>query len=75
LTSRSSLPRLSTCKSPIPTKAPSKPEIIVGRPKIFIQPDLSLAPDVTVSRTHARIFERDGNDWIEDLARKYKTLP
>ena len=54
---------------------PSKPEIIVGRPKIFIQPDLSLAPDVTVSRTHARIFERDGNDWIEDLARKYKTLP
>ena len=51
-----------------------KPEIIVGRPNPFIQPDLSLAPDVTVSRTHARIFERDGNYWIEDLASKYGTL-
>lgn len=56
------------------TCAIDKQEIIVGRPNPFIPPDLSLAPDVTVSRTHARIFERDGNYWIEDLASKYGTL-
>lgn len=51
-----------------------KPEIIVGRPNPYIPPDLDLAPDVTVSRTHARIYEREGWFWIEDLASKYGTL-
>jgi len=49
-------------------------EIIIGRPNPYIPPDLDLAPDITVSRTHARIFERDGSFWIEDLASKYGTL-
>jgi len=49
-------------------------EIIVGRPNPYIPPDLDLAPDITVSRTHARIYERDGWFWIEDLASKYGTL-
>ncbi len=51
-----------------------KPEIIVGRPNPYIAPDLDLAPDITVSRTHARIYEREGWYWIEDLASKYGTL-
>ena len=49
-------------------------EVIVGRPNPYIPPDLDLAPDITVSRTHARIYERDGWFWIEDLASKYGTL-
>ncbi len=52
----------------------AKSEIIVGRPNPYIPPDLDLAPDITVSRTHARIYERDGWFWIEDLASKYGTL-
>lgn len=51
-----------------------KDEVIVGRPNPFIQPDVDLTPDVTVSRTHARVYERDGWHWIEDLASKYGTL-
>lgn len=51
-----------------------KSEIIVGRPNPYIPPDLDLTPDITVSRTHARIYERDGWFWIEDLASKYGSL-
>lgn len=51
-----------------------KKEIIIGRSNPYIPPDLNLASDITVSRTHARIFERNGRFWIEDLASKYGTL-
>ncbi len=45
----------------------SKPEIVVGRPKDGVPPDLDLYPDLNVSRRHAK-FSFDGeNYWIEDI--------
>ena len=51
-----------------------KSAIVVGRPNRAVPPDLDLDPDNMVSRAHARISERNGQFWIEDLASKYGTL-
>lgn len=40
-------------------------EVFIGRHKGGLT--LDLAPDMYVSRTHARIWEEDGEFWIEDL--------
>jgi hypothetical protein len=50
-----------------------KSEVILGRPNPFLKPDLDLTPDLTVSRTHARLWLQDGVAWIEDLASSYGT--
>jgi len=54
-------------------RAFDRDSIIVGRPNPFLPPDLDLSDDVMVSRTHARIWLRDGRWWIEDLASKHGT--
>jgi pSer/pThr/pTyr-binding forkhead associated (FHA) protein len=51
-----------------------KPEIFVGRPNPYLGTDVNLSPDITVSRTHARVWLEEGQWWIEDLASKYGTL-
>lgn len=47
--------------------------IVVGRANPFLAPDLDLYADIQVSRTHARIWLREGDYWIEDLASKHGT--
>ena len=42
-------------------------QIVIGRPKADITPDLDLSPDRTVSRPHARLWVAEGQYWIEDL--------
>lgn len=41
--------------------------VVVGRPNPYLPPDLDLAADILVSRTHARIWLREGHYWIQDL--------
>jgi hypothetical protein len=55
------------------TRSFDRDSIIVGRSNPFLPPDLDLSDDVMVSRTHARIWLRDGRWWIEDLASKHGT--
>ena len=45
----------------------SQPEIIIGRGASDSVPDLDLAPDLYVSRRHARLWFEDGSGWVEDL--------
>jgi pSer/pThr/pTyr-binding forkhead associated (FHA) protein len=52
----------------------AKPEIIVGRPHPEGRPDIDLVSDPTVSRRHARLYQRDGNWWIEDTGSRYGTF-
>lgn len=47
--------------------------VVVGRANPFLAPDLDLSADIQVSRTHARIWLREGDYWIEDLASKHGT--
>jgi adenylate cyclase len=42
-------------------------QVVLGRPKDGVVPDIDLTPDRLVSRPHARISRRDGEYWIEDL--------
>ncbi|MEW6304896.1 MAG: FHA domain-containing protein [Verrucomicrobiota bacterium] len=51
----------------------SQSEIIIGRPNPYLPPDLDLSSDITVSRTHARLWEEGGHVWIEDLCSKHGT--
>ena len=41
-------------------------EIVIGRPKDGIAPDLDLDPDKNVSRRHARIWREAGQVWMEE---------
>ncbi|MBR90401.1 MAG: hypothetical protein CMO66_03900 [Verrucomicrobiales bacterium] len=50
-------------------------QIIIGRPSSSLgHPDLNLQPDKNVSRRHARIFQKDGCYWIEDLGSRLGVL-
>jgi adenylate cyclase len=42
-------------------------EVVIGRPRDGVAPDLDLSPDWTVSRTHARVWIETGQLYIEDL--------
>jgi adenylate cyclase len=42
-------------------------QAFIGRRKAGVRVDLDLSPDVTVSRTHARIWREAERYWIEDL--------
>src|SRR5215470_10951855 len=42
-------------------------QIVIGRPKAGVVPDLDLTADRTVSRPHARLWVAEGQYWIEDL--------
>src|SRR5256885_17138524 len=42
-------------------------QIVIGRPKADVAPDLDLSPDRMVSRPHARLWMAEGQYWIEDL--------
>lgn len=52
----------------------AKDIIIIGRPNPYLVPDLDLAGDITVSRSHARLWVQDGACWVEDLSSKHGTL-
>src|SRR4051812_24080096 len=41
--------------------------VLIGRPAKGALPDLDLADDLKVSRPHARIWQADGEYWVEDL--------
>jgi predicted component of type VI protein secretion system len=51
-----------------------KAEIVIGRPNPYLAPDLDLSDDITVSRTHARLWTQDGACWVEDRASKHGTF-
>ena len=42
-------------------------QVIIGRSKDGLLPDLDFTPDEKVSRPHARVWVEDGQYWIEDL--------
>lgn len=52
----------------------SQSEILIGRSEGDHRPDLDLDPDKSVSRRHARVWEQDGQFWIEDLNSTTGTL-
>jgi adenylate cyclase len=41
--------------------------VVLGRPRQGVHVDIDLAPDLRVSRPHARISVAEGRYWIEDL--------
>ncbi|HXM35548.1 MAG TPA: FHA domain-containing protein, partial [Pyrinomonadaceae bacterium] len=47
--------------------------IVIGRMEAGVALDLDLAPDLAVSRLHARLSMEDGQYWIEDLDSKRGT--
>jgi pSer/pThr/pTyr-binding forkhead associated (FHA) protein len=47
--------------------------VTVGRANPFLPPGLDLSNDILVSRTHARIWLREGRWWLEDLGSKHGT--
>jgi phosphoserine phosphatase RsbU/P len=48
--------------------------VLIGRDNGAEGPDLDLSPDLYVSRKHARLTERHGAVWIEDLGSKLGTM-
>ena len=44
-------------------------EVVVGRPKGGVVPDLDLSPDRGVSRRHARFFQRQGAWYVQHIGR------
>jgi adenylate cyclase len=48
-------------------------ELIIGRPKGGVLPDLDLTPDVKVSGRHARLWLEQREYWIEDLGSTHGT--
>lgn len=52
----------------------TKPEIIIGRANAVAPPDLDLMPDITVSRTQARLWMENSVCWIEDLNSRFGTF-
>ncbi len=51
-----------------------KSEVLFGRPDEKERIDLDLSPDLKVSRRHGRIWEENGQFWIEDLNSSRGTL-
>src|SRR6267378_3739222 len=51
-----------------------KSEVLFGRPDDKEHIDLDLSPDLKVSRRHGRIWEENGQFWIEDLNSSRGTL-
>ncbi len=49
-------------------------EVVVGRLNPYCTPDLDFSQDITVSRTHARIWTENGAFWVEDLNSKHGTF-
>lgn len=55
-------------------KSLAKGEVMVGRPNNREVVDIDLSPDTTVSRIHAKLWQKkDGSCWIEDLGSRYGT--
>src|SRR5438128_2122626 len=50
-----------------------QPQVVVGRASCSEAVDLDLAPDLKVSRRHARIWTEGGKYWIEDLNSSWGT--
>src|SRR2546425_9547095 len=51
-----------------------KSDVLFGRPDDQERIDLDLSPDLKVSRRHGRIWEENGQFWIEDLNSSRGTL-
>src|SRR2546426_8753734 len=50
-----------------------QPQVVIGRASCSEAVDLDLAPDLKVSRRHARIWTEGGKYWIEDLNSSWGT--
>lgn len=48
-----------------------RPEAIIGRKNEEHQVDVDLSEDLSVSRVHARIWEQDGQCWVEDQGSRH----
>src|SRR2546422_3677283 len=48
-----------------------QPQVVVGRASCSEAVDLDLAPDLKVSRRHARIWTEGGKYWIEDRSEEH----